>query len=559
VLGGLFNAIVAPLAFPYTYEYPIAIVVGCLLIPALISTTAKDHQAQEKPEEEARAGLRIVLDFVVPMLMLTFVATLYWAASTETFNEMCRVITRGVGRALVFAGLSGLDWRTVAQFVAFAPPCMACFLFIDRPVRFGLCVAAVLFMHYYTLSRSESIRVSSRSFYGILKVEEYEDDQRIEYMPKIERTEFDKDGKPIVYTIEPGYKVYAQTRSLLHGTTLHGRQFTESFRVPVGKNEETGELIEVTTPVAPLLRDEIRLFGCATGWETLALAGARQAWDPRQDPLTYYHRTGPIGDLFRESFRRTSEKFRRVPTVGMVGLGTGSVSCYAVEGMSMTYYEIDRSVIDLVEKPTHLMNEKAVKKKGAKPEYGPFTYVEDARKRGAKIDFVLGDARLKLDENTNPKYDLLLIDAFSSDSIPIHLLTEESVRLYEKRLAENGLLALHISNRYIQLEPVVAAIAKKVGLACRIFSDSNEGMPGKTASSWVVLTRSEAELEPAFTDPTPTEPLLGGTPRATWVPLDSHPDVPSWTDDHADVLRVIKLKEVQTLRKMLGFPTPVRD
>src|SRR5205807_10286368 len=137
----------------------------------------------------------------------------------------------------------------------------------------------------------------------------------------------------------------------------------------------------------------------------------------------------------------------------------------------------------IVVEPWRVMNEEAVKK-GAEPIMGPFTYVADAKRRGAELDFKMGDARLKLKDDVDRKYALLLVDAFSSDAIPVHLLTKEAVELYFDRMSEDGLLALHISNRWVRLEPVVAAIARDLGVAARVWHDDAEKRPGKTASSW---------------------------------------------------------------------------
>ena len=178
--------------------------------------------------------------------------------------------------------------------------------------------------------------------------------------------------------------------------------------------------------------------------------------------------------------------------VAMVGLGSGSAAAYALPGQTMTFYEIDPTVIEMVEVP-RVMNPKEVAE-GKQPQMGPFTYLADARKRGATIELVLGDARLKLEEHTDRKYALLLVDAFSSDSIPVHLLTREALLLYKDRLTEHGLLALHISNRYIDLEPVVAVLAEQTGLVARVFSDNDQSPPGKTRSSWVVLAKNKADL-----------------------------------------------------------------
>ena len=143
-----------------------------------------------------------------------------------------------------------------------------------------------------------------------------------------------------------------------------------------------------------------------------------------------------------------------------------------------------------------VMNEDEMKKDPSiKEVMGPFTYVDDARNRGADVEILTGDARLKLKDHTDRKYALLLVDAFSSDSIPIHLLTKEAVQLYFDRMTPDGILALHISNKYVRLEPVVAAIARELGVAARVWNDDEDAAGrAKTASSWVALARTPEQL-----------------------------------------------------------------
>jgi len=234
------------------------------------------------------------------------------------------------------------------------------------------------------------------------------------------------------------------------------------------------------------------------------------------------------------------ESERRYPNghIGVIGLGTGSMSCYAKPSQKLTFYEIDPSVLRIVDRPLD------------DPE-AYFTYIALARQQGAELDFIMGDARLKLEEvnakGTEEKYSILLVDAFSSDAIPVHLLTREAVKAYFDRVQEDGLVALHISNRHLDLEPVVAAIAKLDGYVARVMNDSeNDDLyPGKTASSWVVLARNEKALGTLITQP--------DTP---WKPLESRSYVTAWTDDFSNLLSILRFKEVKAIRKMFGMIDP---
>ena len=496
VMGGVFNSLVAPVAFPSDWEYKIAIAVGCLLVPVLdpvpVAATALAG---------FRKRLPAVLDLAFPLLMFGMAAGLLRLKDkAEWFSEAnewaAGLISRGLGSAGVGAVV---DADKVALLVVFAVPCMVCFLFIDRPVRFGLCVAAVLAAAGARVARAEAVEIGARSFFGILKVERQvnQNDAGVGYKMTAPPPAVATDPEmPIFreYTLVPDKQLahdcflIARRRidpatgaagwtgtvagveryyKLMHGTTLHGQQASTTWTLPV--------------------RDDLPALGAMTPWGALLLNGARAAWDFRQEPLTYYHRTGPVGAIFRQMRAKNP-----TAAVAMVGLGTGSAACYALPGQNLTFYEIDPTVKDIVEVP-RLMNPDEVAE-GLKPVMGPFTFVHDARNRGAAVDFVLGDARIKLDENKDAKYGLLLVDAFSSDSIPVHLLTREALELYMQRLAPHGLLALHISNRYIRLEPVAARLAKEAGLAARVWNDEDDDAPGKTRSSWIVLAKDRADL-----------------------------------------------------------------
>jgi spermidine synthase len=238
----------------------------------------------------------------------------------------------------------------------------------------------------------------------------------------------------------------------------------------------------------------------------------RQSRDParRSEPLTYYHRKGPVGEIFAELDRR--DRSRRV---AVIGLGTGTLAAYARTGEAMTIYEIDRRVRDIAFDRSY------------------FTYVTDARDRGASIRVELGDARLRLDavrrERPGERYDLLLVDAFTSDAIPVHLLTREALRLYLEMLTPSGFLALHISNRYLRLEPVVAALAEDAGLGGRLLmDDSGPEADGALSSTWVVLARTRDALGQLAAD-------------ERWrAKLESDPKVGVWTDDFHNLLSVFK-------------------
>jgi SAM-dependent methyltransferase len=240
-------------------------------------------------------------------------------------------------------------------------------------------------------------------------------------------------------------------RSLMHGTTLHGAQ--------------------ILTPQL------------------------------RRTPLTYYHPTGPLGQLLDGLPDRATTR-----RAAMVGLGTGSSACLARRRDHWTFFEIDPAVARLAR------------------DSGVFTYLQECPGRH---DVVLGDARLTLQERPDREFGLITFDAFNSDAIPVHLLTRNAVEAYLRKLAPGGVLAFHISNRYVDLEPVLGNIAAALGLACRAQEDTDvtQATPGKTSSHWVVAARRPAELGRA-------------AEGRRWEECRRNDDR-VWTDDYSNVLGLL--------------------
>ncbi|MGA2033018.1 MAG: fused MFS/spermidine synthase, partial [Thermoguttaceae bacterium] len=226
--------------------------------------------------------------------------------------------------------------------------------------------------------------------------------------------------------------------------------------------------------------------------------------DERLEPWTYYHRDGPVGQIFDQFERR--EMFRKRGRIGVVGLGTGTIAAYGLPGQQITYFEIDPTVERIARNPAY------------------FTYLTNCR---ANLEVVLGDARLSLDRRPPGGFDVLLIDAFSSDSIPIHLLTREAIQIYLWNLAPRGMLAVHISNRHLDLAPVLANLADDAAVVARVCEDDDvAGKPGKYRSTWVVLAREAKDLD--------------GLSKKAWQPLRPDPKLRLWTDDFSNVVSVLR-------------------
>jgi spermidine synthase len=230
-----------------------------------------------------------------------------------------------------------------------------------------------------------------------------------------------------------------------------------------------------------------------------------QSLDParRREPLTYFYPNGPLGQLFA-SLAAT----RTMRSVAVVGLGAGSIGCYRQPGESWTFYEIDAAVARIA----------------ADPRY--FTFLQDCVPE-ARI--VLGDGRMSLASAAGGEYDLIVLDAFSSDAVPVHLVTREALDLYLQKLAPGGLLVFNITNRHLDLQTVIGNLARAAGLTSRVQHDLTidpyDAGRGKMGSQWAVLARRADDLGP-----------IAGDRR--WVAPRIRPGTSAWTDDFNSLLSV---------------------
>jgi len=233
-----------------------------------------------------------------------------------------------------------------------------------------------------------------------------------------------------------------------------------------------------------------------------------QGRDPvsRGEPLAYYHRSGPAGSLFRLLEAQGHDPTR----VAVIGAGVGSLAAYGRAGQEWTFYELDPTVIRLAKDPDH------------------FTYWQDS---AARLREVPGDARLSLARESGERHDLIILDAFSSDAVPAHLLTREAMALYQARLNGDGVIALHISNRFLNLEAVVAGLARDAGLHGAALADlvvpAALRDAGKLPSHWVVLSK-DPRLIAAFRE------------SEGWRPLGADGRAVLWTDGFSDLIRVFR-------------------
>jgi hypothetical protein len=236
---------------------------------------------------------------------------------------------------------------------------------------------------------------------------------------------------------------------------------------------------------------------------TTTHGGQSRELERRMDPLTYYYRGGPLGDIFATTAQKP------VRRVAMVGLGAGTVACYGRPEEHWTFYEIDPMVAEIARSPMY------------------FTYLRDCPPR---TNIVIGDARVSLAAAADGEFDLIVLDAFSSDAIPAHLMTKEAVSLYFRKLKPDGVIAFHISNRYLDLRPVVIALANDAQVAGAL-GERAPDTEGRGllyyGSRWMVLARQRETLAELV--------KIDG-----WYALGTWPASRLWTDDYTDVLGAIK-------------------
>ena len=220
----------------------------------------------------------------------------------------------------------------------------------------------------------------------------------------------------------------------------------------------------------------------------------------RRLPTTYYSRDSGVGLALDNCCKGRPRR------VADIGLGTGTLAAYGEPGDVFRFYEIDPRV-EVIAKNV-------------------FTYLRESR---AKIEIVHGDARLSMEAEPPENYDVIAVDAFSGDAIPVHLLTAEAIKLYERHLAPGGIIAFHISNTYLSLAPVVQEQADHAGLHAVLVSTEDNDDTGAFSSDWVLVTANEKFLAlPEIADAS--------------AKIDLKPGLRLWTDDYSSLLPIMNFR-----------------
>jgi hypothetical protein len=223
----------------------------------------------------------------------------------------------------------------------------------------------------------------------------------------------------------------------------------------------------------------------------------------RNNPTTYYATDSGVGLALEFCCGgRTGKDGAR--NIGVVGLGAGTLAAYGKPGDHMRFYEINPAILPIAEHS--------------------FTYL---RESGAQLSFVEGDGRILLTREAPQTFDVLVIDAFSGDAIPVHLLTTQAMSVYRRQLAAGGILAFHVSNQYLDLAPEVGALAAASGMAARLFDTPAQPARGEFRATWVLATNNAAFFE---------QPQVAASARL----VGTRPDVHVWTDDDSSLLPLLQ-------------------
>jgi hypothetical protein len=300
-------------------------------------------------------------------------------------------------------------------------------------------------------------------------------------------------GPAFIATLATAYYGFSYVAFLKDDTLLMQRNFYGTLRVREGGS---GELQVRRLLHGVILHGEQFTSGKYNG-----------------EPGTYYARTSGVGLTIAEKQARGAVR------LGVIGLGVGTLTAYGRSGDTVRVYELDPDVLALAR--SH------------------FTYLAQAEARKVDLQFALGDARLSLEREvaTPQKFDVLAVDAFSSDSIPVHLITREAIELYAKHLAPQGIIAIHISNRFLDLKPVLANIAQATGLAVTHIEDAPTDDVLASGTDWVLLAKDPA----AFT----------GALAERGKPLAPAPHMSLWTDQFNNLIDVLKTRPWSALTDVL--------
>ena len=243
----------------------------------------------------------------------------------------------------------------------------------------------------------------------------------------------------------------------------------------------------------------------------------------RREPITYFQRSGAIGQIFQELTKRSEEK-SRAPRVAILGVGTGTLASYAEKDWALTLFEIDPAMVRYASQTDQY-----------------FTYLTDARNRGATVEVKLGDGRKGIENHDNAagKFDILFMDAFASDSVPVHLLTREAFQVYFDKLEEDGMVVVNIANRYLDFEPVLSNLARSENWRILIQRGQMVSGQDKYGTTWVVISRNGKALDRLAETSQSFETNDNEEWVESWQEGSPNPRLGVWTDNYSNIVKIL--------------------
>jgi hypothetical protein len=604
MLGGVFNGLLAPTLFTGVAEYPLALIVACLMRPVLKEEgwfdsvvasgfTGLVASLRETGNKLAKVpalnfslivilggaivggciylvndslGLPTMFGMMLYGLGLTAVVTLL-ALRFKPNNVLPSIMDALLGlfvfalaSFLIYNGMENWNWLSTSEknlllrfikglgfsnavlmsffyYVTVGIPLVFALFFASRPLRFGVAVGGVLLANFlYGVGRhDDNLLYAGRSYFGVLKV--YEKQEILSERELQVLNPSPEEMKRFAQTIEGKTYFSAAYTYLMHGTTHHGL----NYQRPKGLRRLATTYYHRKGPTG-IIMERLNWF---PGPQNTYWADARLA--------TSFAALGGSGlgvtNLPVEQIAAAWSE----PPYATVGLGTGTMASYGRPFQHVTFYEIDNKI-----RSFHLEPFAA-----GRPF---FNYVGDSIKRGVALEVIMGDARQSLAKPVVPEgrtagtfladgsivlnphrenyYHVIELDAFSSDAIPVHLITKEAIGMYFEKLVEQGVLCVHTSNRHVDLVTPVVDIANKgviingelVPLAWRVGKDDgSSGHRGHFGQEYVMLARNDKYLPkdgPVVSDLTGQEYMVWSTP-----PPAGNPE---WTDDYSNLAGALR-------------------
>lgn len=574
MLGGMFNGLFAPIAFKHVWEFPLAIMCACLLRPKLKEggwsdelvggilepqASAVPHKGGKGPQRQHQAATSsaaasettsTAMDYILPavnallLLLLVFVMDNFVSSLAESI-----------------AGKSVKGYEGMRLFMSFGIVLVIACFYYGRPIRFGLTIIAVLIVYGFSIAQNERTIYDDRSYFGVI---------HIRYSYARPRT------SQLPYT------------TLIHGHIDHGMNlFKPEDKKEWGNPEKDYSRLATTyyhrlgpagivmekfnwwganaTPGADLTDIKLlNMYQADARMPASQVGAAVSSLGAANLPL------GSLVDLWSE------------PPYAIIGLGTGTMASYSRPYQHVHYYEIDNHIRrlslpvdsgkiyftgeELDQIPLDPFTFDVYRPgSGSRPKTF-FTYLKDAIKRGSEVEVLMGDARLRMalpyknfhaplapgevpGGGPDNFYHMMVVDAFTSDAIPAHLLTKESFQMYFQKLTEDGILCVHTSNRYVDLPRVVADIATSLNLQYLRGRDSPDDTEefkrtqiGHTTSEWVMVARQAPAGMPSYLkdlrqprgyQSKSGEPYWSTTPSASGGRY-------LWTDDYYNLWSILR-------------------